>query len=486
MAFHQVDSSDSRLGSSSTNSSECIPRRLDYHCGLGTNRHPTHATSATETTVARLDHQLPEVYSHTNAIDRTPRLLIGFYNDDSTASGEETSRSPKEHSTGTKESLQNSTTNPQFNDAYSGRYLCLDSGSSVHPTSSSDEEPNSSIFPGLGHASALVLGLHSRITMVEQEFTLVERQEYSPANSTKDYLRRCERQWLGMQLTTTSTTTADSIRTLVSRRGANVYQLEGTEGRLSRPTDFSSSPQYANIDSYRQHHVNELHQQTGWNEVFAFDGVSDDSLEVVPSTRSHNCLKSHCWGQQSSSRLRIQATLSEEQLDAPPINFLADSTTLRSKRRRPLRGSSHYTASKIRVLAARSGEPSPRRLHDSLDAVSESLSESPVESDQPMLTEDLSRAGSSSDDRHSLVALRPLVPADRISQSVTPADTSLLGDSTPNSQSHLAYDQQLLETRRLELIHAKFVDSSLNHNAKSILLKRYLEKNSTNTSYLRG
>lgn len=97
MVIHQTYQADSRMGTISTNSTECVSRRLDYHSRQCTSSDTAHNFSPSEARIIGLACQSPKIQPSTHSTDRTPRLLIGYYNNDSTTSREEVTGSSTQH-----------------------------------------------------------------------------------------------------------------------------------------------------------------------------------------------------------------------------------------------------------------------------------------------------------------------------------------------------------------------------------------------------
>ncbi|KAG2192103.1 hypothetical protein INT47_005717 [Mucor saturninus] len=483
MALHQIDKTNLGVGAYSRDSNKCIPGRLNHHSRFGINSNSTHSTCIAEAGITRMDHQLQEINSNTNTINRTPRLLIGYYNDDSTDSGKEIERFKTQYSTSLKTNNTITSSSAQPNHANSSRHFCFGSSRSVHPTFASNEESNRQEFIGLGQASAAVRQMYRGAKMVERQSTSLERQEYLTSNTPTNNFRVCQQHRLGMQLTTSSSTTTNSIRSLDSSRSPNVYQLKGAKSSISCATNFPQNEEHENFDSYRQHHFNGIYEQTRWNQISTFDGISDRFMEMVLSTGNHNPINTRLRHSKHHSRLRISSTISQKQLDDQQERISSSTTTNGGKRRRSFCRSDNNPTAKIRLLASGSGESLPRRIYHSMEPVSPPLPESTMELYQPLSSKTTGRASPTSNYDHSLVAISTLVPNLTTNEPHSTLDFTTDRNSTSNTNSNLANDQQSLESRRVEIINNKFINSSLNDNAKSILMDKYLDQNSTNQSY---
>jgi hypothetical protein len=379
MAFHQAHETDSRMGTLTTNSFERIPGRLDHHRRQQDASHTTYSTNSSKIRIARMAHQLQEVQSQPNTINRTPRLLIGYYQDDSPIAGKEIARPPTQYSTNLKEPDSIGSHHPQSHHEDPSRHICFDTSSTLHPTSTTNEEPNGQNVTRLGQTAVTDTRMHHRTPMVENQLKSLERQEHSPANASADSLRRCQQQWMGLQPSTTQQSSENSVRPLDSPGSHDVNQLEGASSSLSRLKNISSSAQHADSHSYRQHHLHVLHEQTRRDKVTTSNGTCNNPVEMVSSTGYHNSVKSYCGSAQHHRRLRIEKTLPQEQLDDRSPDLPGTSTILfrNSKRRRPLCGQEHHTTSKVRIMASGSEQPCCRRLRHSVESVPTSLSQPP-------------------------------------------------------------------------------------------------------------
>lgn len=106
-----------------------------------------------------------------------------------------------------------------------------------------------------------------------------------------------------------------------------------------------------------------------------------------------------------------------------------------------------------------------------------------MELNQSMLTENHTWTINSRHHDHSLVAQRSLVPHNSVSEH----DSTFVAPSVeyrpPLANSNLAYDQQFLETRRLDIIRSMYQQSTLNPNAQAIFLDHHLQDSSTDRTY---
>lgn len=338
----------------------------------------------------------------------------------------------------------------------------------------------------MGHTATAVLRMFTGTQLVERQSSYVERQEYTSSDTSTNNLRGCERHRMGMQFTTSESNTTNSLWTLESPRSIDVDQLERTSSSISGSTNLSQSQQYANFNSYRQHHLNGVHEQTRRDQIPTFDGIGDSTLEMVPSERHHHSVHTHSRNSQPSGRLRITAPISEEQLDDSTFDLSTTSDTVGRKRRRPFCGPNHNTTSKIRVVASGSSQPSPRRIYNFLETVSPSIFESSVEPYQPMPPETTRGESSTMHANHSLVALSNMVSSGTSTEYPSTSSSSSLIHQFAYTSSNVANEKQVLETRRMEALMHKYTDSTLNSAAKHILSQHRLSNSSTNQSYKRG
>jgi hypothetical protein len=152
---------------------------------------------------------------------------------------------------------------------------------------------------------------------------------------------RRQRQWMGMQLTTTEQPAKDSIWPLDPPRSINVHQLERTQGSVSRIKNFSISEEHEDSHTNRQHDVDVLHEQTRGNKVTTVDGTCNDSVEMVSPTRHHHTVQSHSWRDEHNCRLRVPTAIPQEQLDDRPQDIPSNITTSGNKRRGSFCGPEH-------------------------------------------------------------------------------------------------------------------------------------------------
>lgn len=93
LAIHQSHQTNFRMGTGTADLFECLPRRLDHHLRDGDSSSTTNTVSNQETGIVRMDHELSKIDSETTTINLAPRLLIGYYKNDSTITRKETQRS---------------------------------------------------------------------------------------------------------------------------------------------------------------------------------------------------------------------------------------------------------------------------------------------------------------------------------------------------------------------------------------------------------
>jgi hypothetical protein len=81
-----------------------------------------------------MDHQLQQIDSETSTINGTPRLLIGYYNNGSTTSREETKGFTSKYSTNFEKSFTIAPHHPQSHHENSSGNVCTNTSSIIHPT----------------------------------------------------------------------------------------------------------------------------------------------------------------------------------------------------------------------------------------------------------------------------------------------------------------------------------------------------------------
>lgn len=119
LIIHQTHQTNFRMGTGTTNSIECLSRRLDHYRQYCRSGSTTNVISRPETRIVRLDNQLHQINSDVSAINRIPRFLIGYYNYNSTTTREETE--------GLCRSIQRILKNPIQSPCTIFRYLSWDS-----------------------------------------------------------------------------------------------------------------------------------------------------------------------------------------------------------------------------------------------------------------------------------------------------------------------------------------------------------------------
>ncbi|KAG1508258.1 hypothetical protein G6F52_011433 [Rhizopus delemar] len=330
--------------------------------------------------------------------------------------------------------------------------------------------------------------MYQRTSLVATKPTTVEREEHSPTNTSTNYICGRQQHGMGMQSHNTTPTTPHRPWTLDAPRSTNVDQLERVESGLSSTTNISSPPQHETIDSHGQYHLHGLHEQAGRNEVTTADEASNRSMKMVLDTRDHDSVNTCTRDRQQHSRFRVQTTVSEEQLDASTTNIQSCSTTLGTKRRRPICGSEHHANKKVRIMAPRPGQSCDRRLYNSLESVSFPISQPTVESDNTMFTQDHTREIVSGDDGDALLEDRNLVssPSGLECSTTNPPPPNHVNQTTFTISNLSNELKQQLETRRMEIISNQFNHPQLNQDAQLILTHHLTLDSSTNRSYHRG
>ncbi|KAG0786734.1 hypothetical protein G6F17_009177 [Rhizopus arrhizus] len=167
MDVNQTHQNYSQMSTDTTYSTECLPRRLDHHLQHGSSGNSTHAVSGPETRIVRLDNSLQRISSETSAINRTPRLLIGYHHNDSTSARKETEGFTSKHSTDFEESFTITPHHSQPHHENSSSNFCINAGKIVRPTLVAHEKSD-------------------RAYMVEEQHLSLERQEYITSNTSED------------------------------------------------------------------------------------------------------------------------------------------------------------------------------------------------------------------------------------------------------------------------------------------------------------
>ncbi|KAG2191222.1 hypothetical protein INT47_012293 [Mucor saturninus] len=119
LAFYQAHQTYSRMGTNTTNSTECLPRRLDHHFRFDLTSNPSHPASNAKTGIARMDNQSRQIHFTTSAVIRTLRLLIGYHNDDRSTTREKSKGSSPKYSADSKAPHSVTTDYSQLNNAHS-------------------------------------------------------------------------------------------------------------------------------------------------------------------------------------------------------------------------------------------------------------------------------------------------------------------------------------------------------------------------------
>jgi hypothetical protein len=486
LVVHQTHQTNFGMGTVSTDSIECLSRRLDHHLRLSNSGNSTYPISSPETRVVGMDHQLQQIDSETSTINGTPRLLIGYYNNDSTTAREETKGFTSKYSTNFEKSFTVTPHHPQSHHENSSGNVCTNTSSIIHPTFVADEKSNGTIIRRLGQTSTTNRRMHSGAYLVEEQHHSLEWQEHITTDTSTNNLCRRQQQWMGMQLTTEQQQTPNRIWTLDSPRSTNVDQLERTQSSISRFEDLSKTTEHAHSYPNGQYNVHGIYEQAGWNPVPSPDGIGNSVMEMVSSTRNNHSIQPYLWDRQHHRRLRVSPPISEEQLDDRSCNLHSSPTPSGSKRRRSICRQDNETTSKIRVLAPQSRKLIYRRLYNPLESISTSILEPAMELDQSMPSEDYSGETSASHYDNTLVAQRALVPDNSVPEHQFTFTAPPVGYCPPITNLDLANDKQYLETRRLELIRSKYQQSDLNENAQAIFINRRIQDSSTNKSYKPG
>ena len=102
---------------------------------------------------------------------------------------------------------------------------------------------------------------------------------------------------------------------------------------------------------------------------------------------------------------------------------------------------------KVRILAAQSGKPTPRRLFLQLEAIPLPLSESTMELDKPLPPENTTGTITPSDHDYAMVALSNMVPNNPTNEYWSTNATATDSYSTFYANSNLADDKQSLWNR---------------------------------------
>jgi hypothetical protein len=247
LVVHQTHQTNFGMGKVLKDSIECLSRRLGHHLRFNSSGsssssgNSTDSISCPETRIIRMDHQLPQINSETSTINRTPQLLIGFYNNYSTTSREETKRFTLKYSTDLEKYV---TIVPHHLQPYhenASCNICINASSIIHLTLIAGEKSNSTTIRRLGQTSTTDRRMHTGAHLVEEQHHSLERQEHIATDTSANRLCRRQQQWMGMQLTIVQQQTSNYIWTLDSPRSTSVDQLERTQSSISRLEDFSES-----------------------------------------------------------------------------------------------------------------------------------------------------------------------------------------------------------------------------------------------------
>ncbi|KAI8077618.1 hypothetical protein BDF21DRAFT_464056 [Thamnidium elegans] len=325
LAIHQNNEANLGMGANSTNSTQCISRRLDYNWGQLRTNQAAYNNITSEIGNTWMVDQLQKIEPNSQTINRTPRFLIEYNINDSTTTRKETSRYSPQYSTNIKASSTITEKDSQSNDEDSSSNFCNDSSSIIYATSFEDEE-----FERLGQGTTTNTRMCQRTTMVEGKHTNLEWKKYSAEHTKSSDICGRQRYGVGMQPSTAWKQTNDSIRTLDTTRKNHVNQLEGTPSSILRITNFPQVKQHEDINSYRQHHLDDIYQQTRRNEVTTIDGTSDNIMEMVLAERKHSPIQPHTRDSEHNSRLRISKTICEEQLDDTTRTLSTNTTDIGS------------------------------------------------------------------------------------------------------------------------------------------------------------
>ncbi|KAL9538098.1 hypothetical protein PS6_011638, partial [Mucor atramentarius] len=401
----------------------------------------------------RLASQLQEVRFDSNPTSRTPRLCIGYQEDDSCSPVEETARYQtvdKASSRQTKPSVSSS--DSQLDNAHTGSHVCGFSSSTIHSTSTVLQEPDSQDGYRLGHSSSLGSSEPTGTIMVVPQPQEMERSLNPPNHANTNHLFcRCQQHGLGLQLEPTS-----SPWLLDPIRGRTINQLARTQSCLSGASDLSPSRTLHRLDSDGQHYQSVIqHQQARRDSLSGVIGPSNRSLELVSPTQDSDSGTTHQRSEQQDSRYGIPQKLLQESVDDQALSLPTHFTPLGTLLSRPIRLQDNQTVTKVRVLATRSGRYPYGCVYHPMDQLDETVCESPMESDFSCSTQDCAGETSINLPGSSLLAERHIVPSGTTSGSLPTFDAITTNDSNDVSQNASSPSSSELDTLLLAIIHNK-------------------------------
>ncbi|KAI8334140.1 hypothetical protein EDC96DRAFT_548363 [Choanephora cucurbitarum] len=137
-----------------------------------------------------------------------------------------------------------------------------------------------------------------------------------------------------------------------------------------------------NIMSMAKHEQNRLSQINTTHEA------SNRPMKMAPKDRDYDSINICTRSSRHNRGLRVETTLSEEQLGASMTCLQSTSTILQTKRRRSFRRPEHHTTKKIRVLILKLGLYGNIRIYNSLESMQVPVPQPSMQSDDALSTQD--------------------------------------------------------------------------------------------------
>ena len=477
MSFYQDFETGLGMGTQPRDQSQCISRRLDLHRQFTATSSASHTDDLGQTAIIGMDHQFREISTQTVPTTGTLGIQDRHYHHGSTTADQKDSRSEEIVTPNIETTVPDSSGNTQSNNEITGSNFCDLSSSTVHSISSATQESTFTPNERLGRPSSSSSSMRRRDQNVDPTTTTVERQIFSSSNPTANTDSGRVGHGMGLSLDG-----SDDTWLLERDGGTTVNQLEGTSSSLSRDPIIQDSECQLN-DTDRQHHLAELHQQTGRNQVAIADEVSHRIVEPLPPEQYSGNSSTYQGDRQHNCRHGVPQDVLQESVASSTVHISSYSSALREKRRGSICRSDNSTTGEICVLEARPNCRKRRRIQPDVDSVQSPVDQSTLEFNHEDVTQDYSRASSASHLGGATLDSQYLLSSTTDDENAGTDFTRPPSHSDDQSNDSSPLTAQQLETIRVAALNNKFGDQFLTPSTQALISRDLVIDNSTNQSY---
>ncbi|KAG1085517.1 hypothetical protein G6F42_021365 [Rhizopus arrhizus] len=264
---------------------------------------------------------------------------------------------------------------------------------------------------------------------------------------------------------------------------ASLEELQWWYDNIRNSQDISSTTELDCLNQDRQYDQPLLHQQTRRNSISPSTGTSYGSLDMVSTAPNHDTGTTHSGFTEYNSRFRISPTVLQESMDDQTTDFSTTTSNLGPVFHRSLRRQNDQVITKVRILGTGSGCIPHGCVLNPMEAISEPIHKSSMESNFASTESNTARTTSSGNSRGAVLAECSVVSSPSANGSLSSMDVASTSGTNNLSQNSSPPTTAELDALRVEIIKQQLLRKNLHAQAVEDLLTQKLAPTGTNLGY---